>query len=71
MKNNQLFTYTLKFDADKFLITKRLYQELIAQTNLIADYNECRRYVRQALNNCINEIQEVVEFNTKKIDIEL
>ena len=65
------FTNTLQFGRDKYMITKRLYQELISQTNYIGDYNEARAYVYKAMNNCFKEIQQVTEFKTKKIDIEL
>lgn len=69
--NNQIFTNTLQFGNDKYLITRRLYRELIAQTNLIGNYTECRRYVHEAMNKCYKEIQEVSEFTTKKVDIEI
>ena len=68
---NPDFTNTLQFGSDKYMITKRLYQELFAQTNLIGDYNECRSYVYGAMNKCLKETKQVVEFKTKKIDIEL
>jgi len=68
---NLLFTNTLQFGSDKYMITKRLYQEILSQTNYIGDYNKCRSYVYGAIINCSKEVQEVVEFDTKKIDIEL
>lgn len=67
------FTYdnTLILDKKKYLISKRLYQELLAQTNLIKDYLKCRSYVITAVYRCANEVMEVAEFKTKKIDIEI
>ena len=68
---NLLLTNTLQIGADKYMITKRLYQEILAETNYISDYYKCCTYVRQALSKCFREIQEVSEFEVKKIDIEL
>ncbi len=65
----QLFTNTLQIDNDKYEITKRLYQELFSQMNLISDYGKCRQYVRTAMSSCLREIKEVNEFEVKKIDI--
>lgn len=69
--NTLPFTNTLQFGSEKYMITKRLYQEIFAQTNLISDYDKCRSYVYGAMNKCSKEIKQVVEFETKKIDIEL
>lgn len=68
---NIVFTNSLQYGKDKYMITRRLYRELLAQTNLICDYNEARAYVHRAMNKCINEIQKVSEFETKTIDIEI
>lgn len=68
---NQLFTNSLQFGSNKYMITKRLYQELLAETNYIADYKDCCSYVMKAITNCFREVQEVSQFETKKIDIEL
>lgn len=68
---NQTFDKTLQFGNDKYLITKRLYRELIAETNYISDYNECRIYVMKAMNKCMNEIKRVANFEGKKIDFEI
>ena len=68
---NIIFSKTLAIDNEKYMITKRLYHELIAQTNLIANFNECRAYIRKSLNVCYKEIQEVKQFETRKIDIEI
>lgn len=65
------FTNTLQIDNDKFLITKRLYQEMFAEMNLIKDYGRCRKYVRQAMDSCLKEINSVTSFKVKKIDIVL
>ena len=67
---NQLFTHALQYGSDKYMITKRLYQELIAETNYIGDYNEARSYVFRAMNKCFKEIQQVSEFN-KRVDFEI
>ena len=66
-----LFTHSLKFNSEKYMITKRLYNELIAETNYIGNYNECRAYVFKAMNKCFKEIQQVTEFPKKKIDFEI
>jgi len=68
---NLLFTHTLKYGSEKYMITKRLYQELLAETNYIGDYYEARAYVYKAMNKCFKEIQQVTEFNKKKIDFEI
>jgi len=68
---NPDFTNTLQIDNDKFLITKRLYQEMFAEMNLIKDYGRCRKYVREAMDNCLKEISSVTSFKVKKIDIVL
>lgn len=68
---NQLLDHQLKFDNDMFMITKRLYLELLAQTNYISDYNQCRRHVRSVMSKSGNEIKEVKAFETRKIHIEL
>ena len=68
---NLLYTNTLQIDSDKFLITKRLYQEMFSQMNYLSDYGKCRVYVRKAMSKCLREVKEVREFEVKKIDIEL
>ena len=67
----QLKDHQLKFDNDMFMITKRLYLELLAQTNYLVDYGKCRSYVRSVISNSGNEIKEVKSFETKKIHMEL
>lgn len=66
-----MFIYNLKISNEKFVITRRLYNELIAQTNLIGDYNKCRVYVRKSLDSCKREVKKVYEFENKKIDFEI
>ena len=68
---NLLFTNSLQFGTQKYMITKRLYQELLAETNYIGDYKLARAYVFTAMNKCLKEMQQVTEFETKKIDIEI
>lgn len=68
---NVLFTHTLQFGSEKYMITKRLYNELLAQTNYISNYNECRTYVYRAMNKCLQEVNKVSEFPKKKIDFEI
>jgi hypothetical protein len=68
---NQLFTHTLQFGSEKYMITKRFYQEILAETNYIGDYNECKSYVYRAMNKCFKEIQQVADFPKKKIDFEI
>lgn len=68
---NQIKDHQLKFDNDKFMITKRLYLELLAQTNFISNYEQCRKHVRSVMSKSSNEIKEVKTFETKKIHIEL
>ena len=67
----QVLDHQLQFDSDMYMITKRLYLELLAQTNLIGDYNECRRYVRLTMAKSQQEVKEVKAFKTKKIHIQL
>ena len=67
----QLLDHQLKFDNDCFMITKRLYQELLAETNYIGDYGKCRSYVRLTLAKCTEEVEKVKAFKTRKIHIEL
>jgi hypothetical protein len=71
MITKQILDHQLKFDSDMFMITKRLYLELLAETNYISDYNACRKYVRSVMSKCFNEIKEVKAFETRKIHIEL
>jgi len=71
MSRNSTFTNTLQLGNSKYIITKRLYQEIMAQTNYISDYNECKTYVMNALTKCLRETQKVNDFKTKKIDIEI
>ena len=66
-----IFTYSLQFDNEKFMITKRLYNEIISETNLIGDYGMCRVYVKEVLNKCQRETKKVLNFEKKKIDIEI
>lgn len=68
---NQIFTHQLQFNSEKYLITKRLYNELLSETNYIGDYTQCKAYVMRALSNCFREIQQVTEFPKKKIDFEI
>ena len=63
--------YYLKIDNDQFLITKRLYQEIMAETNLIADYDKCKVYVRKTLSTCKDEAKLLSNVKTKKFQIEL
>ena len=67
----QVLDHQLKFDNDLFMITKRLYLELLAQTNYISDYTQCRKYVRSVMSKSGKEIKEVRQFETRKIHIEL
>lgn len=67
----QLLTYQLQFDDDKFMITKRLYLEMFAQMNYLVDYVACRKYARNIMSKSGNEIEEVKAFKTRKIDLEL
>jgi hypothetical protein len=67
----QLLDHQLLFDADKFMITKRLYLEMFGQMNYIADYGKCRKYARLTMSNSPSEVKEVREFETKKVHIEL
>lgn len=69
--NTPLFTNTLTIGNGKFLITKRLYQELFAEMNFIKDYAKCREYVHEAMTKCLHEVKEVTNFEVKKIDIQL
>ena len=71
MIQQQTLDYQLKFDADMFMITKRLYLEILAQTNYLGDYGKCRKYVREVMFKCMKEVKEVKAFKTKKIHIEL
>lgn len=61
----------LVLDNEKYRISKRLYLELIAQTNFIKSFKECRAYVYRAINKCGEEVEKVKVFNTKKIDFEI
>lgn len=71
MITKQELDHQLKFDEDMFMISKRLYLELLAKTNYIGDYVRCRREVRLAMSNCANEVKEVKAFKTRKVHIEL
>jgi len=67
----QTLDYQLKFDSDMFMITKRLYLEILAQTNYLGEYGACRKYVREVMSKCIGEVKEVKEFKTRKVHIEI
>jgi hypothetical protein len=67
----QVHSYQLQIDNDKFLITKRLFQEMFAEINYLVDYTKCRSYVRATMSLCTKEITEVNTFKVKKIDIQL
>ena len=66
----QVKDHQLQFDNDKFMITKRLYLELLAETNYIIDYEQCRKHVRSVMSKSGKEIKQVRQFETKKIHIE-
>lgn len=63
------YTHQLQFDADKYLITKQLYNLIVSETNLISDYGKCRRFVRQTLFKYGNEVKEVKVFDKRRRDI--
>lgn len=67
----QVLSHQLQIDNDKYLITKRLFQEMYSQINYLVDYAKCRSYVRATMFCCIGEIKEVKEFEVKKVDIHL
>lgn len=67
----EILDHQLQIDKDKYLISKRLFNEIYAETNYLGDYDKCRSYVRATMCICMSEIQEVNNFKTKKIDIQL
>ena len=71
MRNNQIPDKQLKFRNSKFVITKRLYNELISQTNYMKSIIDCQEYIWKALRECSDEVIEVKEFAVKKIDFEI
>ena len=62
----------LQIGIDKYLITSSFYKYLIAETNLIGDYRQCKAFVRNAISRALKgEVEEVKAFPKKKIDFEL
>ena len=60
--------YVLKNGHKRLSITKRLYQEIIADTNG-KDWNEARSIILIKINECANEVQK--DTSGKKVDIEI
>lgn len=65
---NQTFMYVLQNGHKRLSITKRLYNEIIADTNG-KDYNEARSIILIKINECRNEVK--ADTTGKKADIEI
>jgi hypothetical protein len=62
----------LQIGTDKYVITNQFYSFLIRQTNHIGDYNQCYRFVRNAVDRAMkHEVTKVSSFKRNKIDFEL
>jgi hypothetical protein len=66
---NQTFMYLLKNGNARLSITKRLYNEIIADTNG-KDYNEARGIILTKIMQCPKEVQKDTS-NKKSADIEI
>ena len=65
---NQTFMYVLQNGHKRLSITKRLYNEIIADTNG-KDWNEARTITLIKINECRNEVK--ADTSNKKADIEI
>jgi hypothetical protein len=65
---NQSFEKILVYNGRRFLITKRLYQELIANTNG-KEYRDARVIVHTALRDCEKETKP--DRSSEKVDFEI
>lgn len=65
---NQVFMYIVLTNNKRLSITKRLYNEMIADTNG-RGWNEARRIILSKINECPNEVQQ--DKTNKKVDIDL
>lgn len=65
---NQTFMYVLQNGHKRLSITKRLYNEIIADTNG-KDYNEARTIILTKIQECSAEVQR--DTSGKKVDIEI